>query len=169
MPQQTDQRGFTLIELVTTVILVGIIGAFTGFFLFTGIKGFITSKTASESALKAEIALDRISAELRFIESLTSAPVQDVSLEYKSRDLPGTRRISFESGAGTISITVNGASHVLLDNVQTFRLRWTPTRDMNDSGDGQEEIAGISVGFTLRDLGTPFATQVYPRAMLPKP
>ena len=63
-------NGFILIELVTTLILVGFIGAFVGLFLNTGINGFLASRRNSEAALKAQFALDRISAELRRIENL---------------------------------------------------------------------------------------------------
>ena len=62
--------GFILIELVVTLILVGFIGAFVGLFLNTGINGFLASTRNSEAALKAQFALDRISAELRRVEKL---------------------------------------------------------------------------------------------------
>ena len=55
-----------------TLILVGIIGAFTGLFLSTGIEGFIASKRNSEVALKAQIAMDRLSAELRHVTQVTT-------------------------------------------------------------------------------------------------
>jgi prepilin-type N-terminal cleavage/methylation domain-containing protein len=163
-----NQRGFTLIELVTTLILVGMIGAFTGLFLHTGLQGFLTSKNASETALKAQVALDRISAELRFVESLPAAtpPVPNVSITYTSRDLPGTRKISFDSTSKAISITVDNSAHVLLNNVQTFNLALTPGN--LDAIDG-EEVAAIKIGFTTVEIGTPFEARIYPRGMLAAP
>ena len=91
-----SQNGFTLIELVTTLIIVGIIGAFTSFFLYTGIRGFLSSRFNSETALQAQTALDRISAELRYIKNFELIPVQtpnpnSTSIEYRSRDLTGAR------------------------------------------------------------------------------
>ena len=65
-----------MIELVTTLILIGVIGAFVGLFLYTGVNGFLASKRNSETALKAQVALDRISAELRHVESIQGTPVQ---------------------------------------------------------------------------------------------
>lgn len=163
-----NQRGFTLIELVVTLILVGIIGAFTGLFLNTGIQGFLDSKDISETALKAQIALDRISAELRFIETLPAAtpPVPNVSITYTSRDLPGTRSIVFDTTNNTISIGVGNTSNVLLNNVQTFNLALTSKDLDNISG---EEVAAITIDFTTFEIGTKFETRIYPRAMLPKP
>jgi type II secretory pathway pseudopilin PulG len=69
MMTKESTNGFILIELVTTLILIGVIGASAGLFLYTGVNGFLASKRNSETALKAQVALDRISAELRDIKS----------------------------------------------------------------------------------------------------
>ena len=61
-------KGFTLVELVVTIVLVGIIGTFTTFFLYTGFSGYLRAKDTAEGAFKAQIALDRISLELRDID-----------------------------------------------------------------------------------------------------
>jgi prepilin-type N-terminal cleavage/methylation domain-containing protein len=165
------QKGFTLIELITTLILVGFIGAFASFFLFTGIRGFLVSRFSSETALKAQIALDRISAELRHINSLVNPP-SATSVEYKSLDLTGTRRISYNSVAREIMLSVNGTPNVLLDNVSAFTLSWA-ARDMDQSADGVNEVSELRVAFTVRSASTenetPFSTRIYPRGMLTAP
>jgi prepilin-type N-terminal cleavage/methylation domain-containing protein len=162
------QKGFTLIELVTTLILVGIIGAFASFFLYTGVSGFLKSKDISETSLKAQIALDRISAELRSIDSLVNNPVQDSNIQYKSKsiDFPGTRKISYANEQ--IFITVDGTANVLLNNVLGFKLRWT-SKDLNHASGGNNEIAAIDIEFTTREIASPFLEKIYPRAMLAAP
>jgi len=166
------QKGFTLLELVTTLILVGMIGAFTSFFLYTGIRGFLTSKFSSETALQAQIALDRISAELRYIKYLEPSPVQTPnpnsnSIEYRSQDLNGARRIRYNSANREILLSVNGTANVLLDNVSAFTLSWVP-KDLDQ--DGNNEISKIRVAFTVRSASTenetPFSAEIYPRSML---
>jgi prepilin-type N-terminal cleavage/methylation domain-containing protein len=165
------QKGFTLIELVTTLILVGIIGAFAGFFLYTGIRGFLTSKFSSEAAIQAQIAIDRISAELRHAQTLINPPPTATSIEYRSLDLtPGvTRRISYNSANREILLSVGGSASVLLDNVSSFALS-SVSRDLDQSGDGKNEISKIRIVFTVRsastEIETPFSVEIYPRAML---
>ena len=165
------QKGFTLLELVTTLILVGMIGAFTSFFLYTGIRGFLTSKFSSETALQAQIALDRISAELRYIQALVNPPPTQTSIEYRSLDLTPTvtRRISYNSANREILLSVNGTANVLLDNVSAFTLSWVPM-DLDQSADGKNEISKIRVAFTVRSASTenetPFSAEIYPRSML---
>jgi prepilin-type N-terminal cleavage/methylation domain-containing protein len=171
------QKGFTLIELVTTLILVGVIGAFATFFLYTGVRGYLTSKFSSETALQAQIALDRISAELRYIKYLEPVPVQTPnpssnSIEYRSQDLTGARRIRYNSANQEILISVGGAENVLLNNVSTFTLSWVP-RDLDASADGVNEISEFRVAFTVSSTSTenvtPFAAEIYPRSMLAAP
>jgi prepilin-type N-terminal cleavage/methylation domain-containing protein len=170
MSRYRNSEGFTLFEMVAVLVLVAIIGVFVSLFLFTGVNGFLTSKGASETALKAQIALDRIGAELRHIDRLTGTPAQDSQIEYRSRsrDLPGTRRISYHSTEGEIRLTVNGTTHVLLDNVKAFQLRWT-VRDLDASADGQNEIDEIKVAFTTQEIETEFSVEIYPRSLLPAP
>ena len=49
-----DRKGFTLIELMAVVVLVGMIATFAAFFLSTGVNGYLNSKNATEGALNAE-------------------------------------------------------------------------------------------------------------------
>jgi type II secretory pathway pseudopilin PulG len=160
------QCGFILIELVTTLILIGVIGVFAGLFLFTGVNGFIASKRNSETALSAQIAIDRISAELRRISSLPEAPVSNTSITYLSKDLPGTRKIRYDSGAKIIYFSRNGTENPLLDKVATFSLAWDSANMDNAGGD---EISTINIGFTIADVGTQFNARIHPRFFIPKP
>ena len=165
------QNGFILIELVTALILVGFIGAFVGLFLYTGITGFLASKRNSEAALKAQITLDRISAELRNISSLPSGtpPVANVSITYLSndKDLTGTRRIRYDSGANIIYFSQDGTENPLLDQVTSFTLGLTYA-DM-DQLDNDQEIQAILIGFTIADVPRTFSMQIYPRTLIKKP
>ena len=70
----TQSAGFALIELIVTIVLIGIIGTFTSLFVYSGIRGYLTTRHNSEGALQAQIALDRVSLELRDITSLASTP-----------------------------------------------------------------------------------------------
>ena len=160
--------GFTLVEMITSIVLLGIIGVFTSLFLYTGIKGYMITKQTNEGAMKAQIALDRINLELRKITSLPNPPVANTSITYTTDDLPGTRRIIYDSNASTISIDNGTNIYVLIDQIATFTLSWD-VADLNNSGDGNNEIAGINIGFTLVDIGRPFNLRIYPRSWLPEP
>ena len=75
-----NQKGLMLVELITVLVLIGIIGSFATFFLYTGFNGYQKSKITSEGALNAQMALDRISAletELRHARDNLQATIED--------------------------------------------------------------------------------------------
>jgi prepilin-type N-terminal cleavage/methylation domain-containing protein len=161
-------NGFVLIELVTTLVLVGFISAFVGLFLYTGVNGFLSSKRNSEAALKAQFALDRLSAELRHIESLPAAPVANTSITYRSKDLPGTRKIRYDFGTKTIFFSIDsGTEYALLEQMRFFSLLWS-SADM-DQLDSDSEIRAINIRFGIVDVPRDFTLSIHPRTLIPRP
>ena len=162
-----NQRGFALIELMAVIVLVGIIASFSTFFLYTGFNGYINSKNATEGALNAQMALDRISMELRSIRELTGTP-SSTSLTYKSEDPTETRTLKYENQR--IFIRVNTTDHIVLDNISAFTLSFT-TLDLDHDVAADEEVAQIGVEFRMSDIsdnGKEFKANIFPRNMVKK-
>ena len=162
-----QENGFTLIELTVTIVLVGIIGTFTSLFMYTGLNGYLRAKDTAEGALKAQIALDRISLELRDlteIETLTA----NTSIDYFSATLPGDRQIIHNGVADTISLDVDGNVNLLLDDVQSFTMT-AASKDLNFYADGNNEVEAIDVSFTIGDIGRQFSARIFPRYMVAEP
>ncbi len=166
MKRAGTHSGFVLIELVVTLILIGVIGTFTSLFLYTGVTGFITSKKISETALKTQIAMDRIGIELRNMVQDTTIPVPvfaSNSIRYKTdkTEMPGTREVSFDSSSNRLSLRVNGTSYLLLDGVQSFTVA-TDAVDM-DYENSDNELSAIRIVLQMVDVGTQFTMRFYPR------
>ena len=157
-----NHRGLVLIELITVIVLIGIIGTFTTFFLYTGLSGYLKAKNTLEGALDAQMALDRISLELRDLNYFTSF-TQDSSLSFTSEVLSGTRKLSYNSN--TIWISIGSNDYKLLGNVDSdsFILSKTP-QDLNN--DGSLEVAFFEVGFKVNEIGKEFKTKIFPRHMV---
>ena len=159
------EKGFTLVELIVTLVLVGIIGTFTTLFMYTGLNGYLRAKDTSEGALKAQIALDRISLELRDINTI-SAFTSDTNIGYTSETLPGNRQIRLNGDQ--IDLDVNGNTNLLLDSVASFDLEATYT-DLNYFADGVLEVESIEVSFTVGEIERPFSVRIFPRNMVAEP
>lgn len=180
MPHKPS-HGFVLIELVMTLILIGVIGAFAGLFLYNGINGYLASKRNSETALKAQNVLDRISAELRHVSSLPEAPVVDSSISYRTYDskLPGRRAIRYDLTEKVIYFKITpdtgGATeNRLLEQVESFFLSWESADMDNADGDdnpltGNQEISLIRIEFQIAGVGTRFGVSVHPRVFIAAP
>ncbi len=168
----TQSAGFTLIELILTLVLIGIIGTFTSLFVYSGIRGYRTTRLASEGALQAQIAMDRISLELRNINSLTNTPdttAPDLSLSYKSAALSGTRELKYDSTQKEILISVDNGSNYykLLKNVSSCDLLLTYLNLDHDTAP-VDEVEHIDLNFKLDGIGQEFRTRIFPRHLVEK-
>jgi len=162
MAESNLPRGLVLIELITVIVLIGIIASFMTFFFYSGIQGYLSTKNTNEGALNAQMALDRISLELRDLDYFTSYS-ENSTLTFTSRVLTGTRKLSYSSDAIWISIGSN--DYKLLEKIEagSFVLI-KEARDLNH--DGSNEIAYFEVGFRLNEIGTDFSTKIFPRHMV---
>ena len=166
-----QEKGFTLVELIVTIVLVGIVGIFTTLFMYTGLNGYLQAKDTADGALKAQIALDRISLELRDITEIEDFD-SNISIDYFSNILPGDRQIIYDSDADTISLDVDGDINtldLLLDNVSNFTMAVTANRDLNNSGDDTNEVEAIDISFTVGGIRRPFNARIFPRNMVAEP
>ena len=169
-----NQKGLILIELIMTIILIGIIATFTGFFIYSGINGYLRVQQISNGSLDAQRALDRISLELRDITQITPTP-SATSVTYKSnaqRDdgtpvLTGTRTLKYEGNTNTIFIRVEPNDYALLENVSSFNMSYD-TRNLDNDPGPVDEVAYIDVEFNLQGIGTKFTTRIFPRNLVTK-
>jgi Tfp pilus assembly protein PilE len=163
--------GLILVELISVIVLVGIIASFTGFFLYSGINGYMNAKTNAEGAFNAQLAMDRISLELKNLNYFSSSPdttPPDQSISFESETLPGARMIKYISASDTIFINIDGTDYKLLEDVHSFNLTVTPMDLNNDPS--ENEVAAIEVGFKLgigdNHIGKEFKTRIFPRHMV---
>jgi prepilin-type N-terminal cleavage/methylation domain-containing protein len=164
-PSIRAQNGFTLVELIVTLVLVGIIGTFTTLFMYTGLNGYLKAKDTSEGALKAQIALDRISLELKDINNISDFN-SDTNINYTSETLPGNRKIILNGNQ--IDLDVDGNTNPLLDTVVSFDLKPNYT-DLNHYADGNLEVGSIEISFTVGEIERPFRARIFPRNMVAEP
>ena len=96
-----NAKGLILVELIMTIVLIGIIATFTGFFIYSGINGYLRAQYITNGSLDAQRALDRISLELRDITDIIPTP-NATSITYKSSTLTGTRTLKYDGNTDTI-------------------------------------------------------------------
>jgi prepilin-type N-terminal cleavage/methylation domain-containing protein len=165
---QKREAGFTLIEIVVALVLTGILSVFAGLFMTTFLNGYFLVKNNSDTALKAQMALDRISIELREISPVAAGlphPVSaltDNSLITYTNPSGVSRTIKFEGSTIYLSTP---ADNILIDNVEAFQL--SATYD-NVYDIAANDVAFIDIGFTISGYD-PFRTRIFPRNRVPHP
>jgi type II secretory pathway pseudopilin PulG len=159
-----NAKGLILIELIMTIVLIGIIATFIGFFIYSGINGYLRAKYVTNGSLDAQRALDRISLELRDITDITGTPSSS-TVTYKSAVLTGTRTLKYVGDTIFINTTPN--DYELLEDVSSFNLSYTYL-NMDDDTASVDEVADIEVTFRLEDIGIKFRTNIFPRNLVKK-
>ncbi len=159
------QAGFTLVEVIASFVLAGLVAGLTAFLMSTGISGYLTTQQNTEASLKSHAALTRLSLEIKNLATLTSSTT--TSLDFLNG--AGGQRIVQYGGAGcpadAICLTDGDAnlSGVLIDGVSVAAFT-VNLADLDVDGD-VDDINSIDVQFTmpLMQQNVVFQKQVYPR------
>lgn len=112
-----NRRGFTLIELIAVLVILGIISVLGSMGLVEITRGFIFSKKNAAAAGQSQVAVARFVKEFSAIQSIASAT--DKSITY-TRTPGETHTVSWT--AENQPVTLDG--DILIENVQSFSLAY---------------------------------------------
>jgi prepilin-type N-terminal cleavage/methylation domain-containing protein len=143
-------KGFTLIEMVATLVLVGIMAVGMAYFLIPGIQGYLFAQENAELTQKVELAMTRLTRELRECYTCDGAE-EAISLPFAFENTLGNREISLSNG----NLKING--YILLNKVQSadiFTRYSTDPLGLNIELDITHQQEGSTLTFT---------TNIFPR------
>lgn len=149
--QYLTEKGFTLIEMIVVMVLVGILAAGAGLGIVTMAQGYIFSKDNAEVSEKAQLAMARISRELLecYDCNATSGNVGSFNNSI------GPRLIQYIGTNIVISDGSGVAPDVLMDNVSIFTMVYNSDKSITVTIRSSKQPGGIQV--------PDFVTTVYPR------
>lgn len=158
------QHGFTLVELIASVVMAGIIAVFGGYFLASGLKGELAARQAATAGQKAEVALERIALELRdasggpggggAIAVRTSPP--RIRYNNSLAALGNARELNYDSANSRITLTpgAGATAQTLIDGVSGCSV----------SFGGSGAASTVTVSFTLTGSSAQYSITLKPRA-----
>ena len=74
-----NSAGFTLIELIASLVLMGIVAIIAAMSLVQGIKAYAITRTSSEAVQRAEYALNRIKLEFINMDTVTASSSESIT------------------------------------------------------------------------------------------
>lgn len=128
-----NDKGFTLLEMVLSIILIGIIAGFIGGILFheTGMFKLIIPR--KESKLDAKLVMERLLKEFRDSYQNSYNSGNNVSFKVPYTVYKGYTSVRVFSSSNKLYLSTNGTTpKIIADNVSFFNvtsLRWQPSRD----------------------------------------
>ena len=136
--------GVTLVELITVMLVIGIVSVTAAAIFGTPLQSYLIGSEGADNAAQAQIALERMSRELRTIRSASAADLT-----------PSATQISFvEQSSGTIigfsflgnslyrTVTPSGTPVVLADNISALSFGYL-------TADGRAELTSPSAAVSL--------------------
>ena len=163
----SNKGGFTLIEIIMVLVLLGIMGVGAGLGLEQVIRGYIFSKDAADTMSKAQLAMLRISKEFRVISSVNNKTAS--SITFTAEHGAGvTQQYTLSLPGGTSEVKLNDGTNddTLVDGVNAFTLNYYDTYDAVASSTWSASTKIIEVVLTLNgpnNENTVFTTRVAPR------
>ena len=117
--QKVNDRGFTLIEIIMTLLMVGITAALAGLWIVTVANGYIFNKMNMNTTQKAQLAMTRLMKEFNAISAITASSTSTIT--YTRSDISsGTVNGTVVYSGGLLKI--NGDT--LTDSVSAFILAY---------------------------------------------
>ncbi len=168
-----NKDGFTLVEIVATLVLASILTLIAGLFIVQGVKGYVLTKENTQISENARLLLNRVTSELMkasTIISMTADPTADlpINIVYLHSDRPtdsiANRRIIIEKN-GNIYINIhNGGESLLIENATMTIRAIKPTSESTLELNNAVLHMILYIDHPDTNIGrVKFRTQVYPR------
>ena len=102
-----SSAGFTLIEVIASLVVMTIVGAVAAMGLVQGIKAYVTTRTSSETVQQAEYALNRLKLEFMNMDTVIAAGADTIT--FKTDKINGSTQgtlYTFTRTGNEIDLTV---------------------------------------------------------------
>lgn len=170
-----DQTGFTLIEMILSLVLLGIVAITAGMLIYQGTRSYETLSDQKEVTQQATLALERVSRELRQIRCtpsgntcapsatdvpvMTAAELRFLNGSYEGRGLrldADTLKVRIGTGAGD-------PEYALASNITALTFEYLKADGTAASAAGDIWTVNVNMAFASGQAELTVKASVHPR------
>ncbi len=163
------KKGFTLIELVMTMVLIGIIAFVVANSMSTGFKAYFTTDFRNEALNQTRIAMERMTREIRNVRSRTDIGTANAT-QFCFINIDNTRT-SFRFSANAIIREEPGAcpgagGNTLASNISSFTFAYLQSNGSADPAPpNNTKRIRITLTSTISGENVTLQSEVWPRSL----
>lgn len=157
-------RGWTLVELIMVMVIVGILAVFVGPLLLNAVKAYDRTQTTVETYAKMRYALERMAREIAAIRRSAADTTQFDIASMTGTNFTFTKedatQVAITTAASNVNLTYVGtATGVLTDQVSALNFAYfrhdgaTPAASATD-------VEFVEIALTLSDGSTSYANRL---------
>lgn len=177
MKSDRRNRGFTLVEMVCVLLIVGIITTVSGMAIVTAMQGYLFARDNASIGQRAQLALARINRELIEMTTVMTAESSRITYQQMDGNIVVSKTIYKDDTDNTIKIAAGTSAEngdILVDHVAAFEVIFykealeSPWGALWISGtDPVKDLTVVEISIDItrtdenRDIS--FSTMVYPR------
>jgi prepilin-type N-terminal cleavage/methylation domain-containing protein len=142
-------RGFTLIELIMTLVIVSVLAAMGSALLGSGLRNYFAGREIAQDAGDGTLAVERITRDLRTVRSATAADIPTMTATALTFVDADGNSVAYALTGGALTRSQNGgAAQPLAANVGSLAFTYLKSDGQSAAGTAAE-VWYISVAFTV--------------------
>jgi len=164
MKIDNGKYGFTLIEVIAALVIIGILATIMSVGVGKIFQGYLLTKDNSETTMRAQLAVSRIMKELTSIDGVSSGSKTSITYSYTRNGVSIPNRTLSWAGSANAPLLLGGS--ILTQDIDDFELTYHTAH--SDAGDntwnGSEKMIGVTLKMTgALDVVSSFSIRVVPR------
>ena len=164
-----NKSGFSLIELISVLVISGLLVLFGSYGLISAINSYFFQKTNSETAYKGQIAMTRISKDFRNLTSAISGTATSIDYKIYRNGVEETHKLSWDGSSGDPLLydDFSNNGNILTDSVKDFKLEYYDSYD-DSSPESTWQSSTKLIGVSLEIIGAENKSSVFTDKMRPR-
>lgn len=153
--------GFTLIEVVITIVIVGIIASMASLMLATALTKRVSGHNIATSITKGRIAFERLSKSLRHADSFST--IQNQTVTFTTQD---NKTVSYQlSGSDLVRSENNGPDRTLISGVSSLQFQYYDNNLNQTSTASQVRCIRVKMTTTVENVTHDWRSAICPRSL----